>query len=405
MSFDVQTFRKSFPQLERTMGPSKLVYLDSGASSLKHSQVTDRVNSYNRFESANVHRGAHQTSRQGTENYEGARQRIQKFINASSEKEVVWTRGTTEGVNFIASGLETYLQKGDEILITSFEHHSNIVPWQVLCEKTGAQLVVADFDAKNGLNLENFKSKISPKTKLASFIHYSNSFGNRMPVEEMVEVCKAQGVLTLVDSAQAVLTEKIDVQKIGCDFLVFSGHKMFGPYGIGVLYIRQDRFDLIPPYQTGGSMIDRVTFEKTTYAEPPQKYEAGTPNVAGAIGLGEAANLILNMGLAEAHQHVLDLRGQLLDGLRSRGFIEVYNFESRDYTGVVSFNVKGAHSSDVGTLLDKYGFAVRAGHHCTQPLMDLLGVPGTVRVSMAPYNTQKEIHDFLTTLDKVEEFF
>lgn len=405
MSFDAQAFRKSFPQLQRTSGNNKLVYLDSAASSLKHVQVSDRVNSYNRFEAANVHRGAHETSRQGTEAYEAARETLKKFINASQAEEVIFTRGTTEGINFLASSLREQLRPGDEILITSLEHHSNIVPWQTLCEQTGAKLVVVPFCKKEGVSIEGFKSCLSAKPKLAAFLYYSNSFGNRLPVENLVELCKNNGTLSLIDGAQAVLTEKIDVQKLACDFFVFSGHKMFAPYGIGALYIKQDHFSSLPPYQLGGSMIDRVSFEKTTYAQPPQKYEAGTPNVSGAIGLGVAAEIIMAMDLSETHHYLSDLRTQLLEGLQAREKVEVYNFSSQDHGAVVSFNVRGSHPSDVGTLLDKYGFAVRAGHHCTQPLMDLMGIPGTVRVSLAPYNTMEEIHNFLTTMDKVEEFF
>ncbi len=405
MSFDVENFRKAFPQLERTMGPRRLVYFDSGASSLKHSAVTDRVNTYNRFESANVHRGAHQTSRQGTENFEVARKRIQKFINARNPEEVVWTRGTTEGINFIASALRSKLAPGDEILISPFEHHSNIVPWQIVCEQTGAKLVVADFDREQGMTLEAFKKAITDKTKLATFLHYSNSFGQRLPIEKMVSLCKERNIMTLVDAAQTVLTEKIDVQNWGCDFLVFSGHKMLAPYGIGALFIRKELIAEIPPYQTGGSMIDRVTFAKTTYAEAPQKYEAGTPNISGAIGMGEAAKLIMEMDLRAAHTHVLSLRSMLVESLQQRSSIELYCFPGDDHSGVVSFNVKGSHCSDVGTLLDKYGFAVRAGHHCTQPTMDLLGIPGTVRVSLAPYNNAEEVQNLIQTMEKIEEFF
>lgn len=405
MNFDVFAFRKKFPQLERTQGPRKLIYLDSGASSLKHSEVSDRVNSYNRFETANVHRGAHQTSRQGTENYERAREKLSQFVNAKTSSEIIFTRGATEGVNFVASGLRDQLVPGDEVLITPFEHHSNIVPWQELCNKTGAQLKVAPFDKEKGMTLEAFEGALSERTKMAAFIHYSNSFGQRMPVEKMVETSKKIGALTLIDSAQAVIAEKVDVQKLGCDFLVFSGHKMFGPYGIGVLYINQKHLESWPPYQTGGSMIDRVSFERTIYAQAPQKFEAGTLNIAGAIGLGVAAGIIMEMDFNSVHDHVLILRQQLMAGLKERPQLDVYDFKGEGYTGVVSFNMKGSHPSDVGTLLDKYGFAVRAGHHCTQPLMDLLGVPGTVRVSMGPYNTSEEIQDFLTTMEKIEEFF
>ncbi len=405
MSFDVDEFRKSFPQLERTVGPRRLVYLDSGASSLKHSFVTDRVNTYNRFEAGNVHRGAHQTSRQGTENFEQARQQVQKFINARFHEEVVWTRGTTESINFVASGLKSQLSPGDEVLITPFEHHSNIVPWQVLCEQTGAKLVVADFDSEEGMSIEAFEKALTSKTKLAAFIFYSNSFGQRFPIEKMVQLCRQKKVLTLVDGAQAVLTEAIDVQSIGCDFFCFSGHKMFAPYGVGALFIKKELIPLIPPYQTGGSMIDRVTFAKTTFAEAPQKYEAGTPNISGAIGLGAAAQIVMEMNFKEVHQHIMQLRTLLISELKKRDSVKVYDFPGSDYSGIVSFNVKGSHSSDVGTLLDKYGFAVRAGHHCTQPVMELMGLSGTVRVSFGPYNTEGEIMDFLSTMHKIEEFF
>lgn len=405
MSFDVPEFRKSFPQLERTMGPRKLVYFDTGASSLKHSKVTDRVNTYNRFETANVHRGAHHTSRQGTEAYEGARKKIQKFVNASDSSEIVFTRGTTEGINFVAEVLRDKINPGDEVVISPLEHHSNIVPWQMLCEKVGAVLKVVPFDKDSGITLEGFRGVLSEKTKVVSLIHFSNSFGNRLPIEEMVKVAKEKGAYTIIDSAQAVVSEKIDVQKIDCDFLVFSSHKMYGPYGVGALYIRKELHEDLTPYQTGGSMIDRVTFDKTTFANAPQKFEAGTPNIAGAIGFGVAADIVNKMNIEETHAHVVQLRNHLINGLKKRPRVQVYEMTADDHCGVVSFNVEGSHPSDVGTLLDKYGFAVRAGHHCTQPLMDLLGIPGTVRVTLAPYNTKEEVDRFLETLEKIEEFF
>lgn len=405
VSFDVIELRKKFPQLEKTFGPRPLVYLDSAASSLKHSDVTDRVNRYNRFESANVHRGAHLTSRQGTENYEGAREKVRQFLNAKSLEEIIFTRGTTEGINLVAFCVEELFKPGDEILITPFEHHSNIVPWQQLAKKTGAKIVVPQFDQELGLTLSSFKDAITGKTKLAAFTFYSNSFGNRLPIEAMTSACKEKGILTLVDGAQAVLSERIDVQNIGCDFLAFSGHKMYGPYGIGALYINQKHIEAFPPYQTGGSMIDRVQFTETTFAKSPQKFEAGTPNISGAIGLGAAVDILLKGHLKEQHEHVLNLRSSLIEQLKNVDNLVVYDFKSENHTGVVSFNFKGSHSSDVGTLLDKYGIAVRAGHHCTQPLMDLMGIPGTVRVSLAPYNTHDEINFLLVAMEKVKEFF
>ncbi len=405
MSFNNLEFRKKFPQLEKTFGPRSLIYFDSAASSLKHSDVTDRVNSFNRFESANVHRGAHLTSRQGTENYESAREKVKNFINAEKSEEVIFTRGTTEGINLTAYCLESVFKPGDEVLLSPFEHHSNIVPWQQLAHKTGAKIVVADFDVEEGMSLESFKKAISNKTKLAAFTYYSNSFGNRLPIESMISLCRENNILTLVDGAQSVLSERIDVQKMKCDFFAFSGHKMYAPFGIGALYIKDEHLNTLPPYQTGGSMIDRVQFESTTYAHAPQKFEAGTPNVSGAIGLGEAAELITKSSISEQHEYVLNLRQILLDRLEKMSNIDVYNFKSDSHTGVVSFNINGSHPSDVGTLLDKYGIAVRAGHHCTQPLMDLLNIPGTVRLSLAPYNTELEVDFFLSTMEKVKEFF
>ena len=403
--FSVDEFRKSFPQLARRLGKNGLVYFDNGASTLKHSRVTDRVNQYNRFEAANVHRGAHQVSRLGTEHYEQARESLKSFVNASDVSEIVFTRGTTESINLVATGLEHLFSEGDEILITPFEHHSNIVPWQRVCQKTGARLVVADFDPDQGITVEAFTKALTAKTKLASFLFYSNSFGQRLPVEAFIKVCKDNDTITMIDAAQAVLAEPIDVQALGCDFLCFSGHKMFGPYGIGICYIAKKWADELNPYQTGGSMIDRVTFEKTTYASMPQKFEAGTPNVPGAIGLGEAAEVVKELDQSSQHQHIMNLRQRLKEGLASIPSVHVYDFPGSDHTGVISFNIKGSHSSDVGTLLDKYGIAVRAGHHCTQPLMDLLDVPGTVRASVAPYNTMAEVEFFLEKTRQVEAFF
>lgn len=405
MNFKVDEFRRFFPQLERKKGPCSLIYFDNGASTLKHSQVTDRVNRYNRFEVSNVHRGNHQISRQGTENYEQARCRIQNFIHAQRPEEIIFTRGTTESINLVADSLGSEFREGDEILISSMEHHSNIVPWQILCEKKSCQLKILPFDPKEGLDEKTFQNSLSKKTKLVSLILYSNSFGNRLPVENLINPCRSRGIFTLIDAAQAPLSQIMDVQKLGCDFLAFSGHKMYGPYGIGILFGRKEILDSMPPYQSGGSMIDRVNFERTTYAETPQKFEAGTPNISGAIGLGVAAKFIKSQNMDEQHQYVLNLRDYLKQELMKFQSIDIYDFQSSDHTGAISFNIRGCHPSDVGTLLDKYGVAVRAGHHCNQPLMDLMKIPGTVRVSLAPYNTLEEIDSFLRITKKVEEFF
>ncbi len=405
MAFNPSQFRKSFPQLERTLGPNPLVYLDSAASTLKHAEVCDRVNVFNRFEAANVHRGAHLVSRQGTENYEGVREKVARFINAKENCEIIFTRGTTEGINLIAHGFEEILKPEDEILLSPFEHHSNIVPWQRLCEKTGARLKIVPFNKETGVRVEDFVSSMNPKTKLVSFIYYSNAFGNRLPVEEILSECQKRKIISVVDCAQVLLTERLDVQKLKCDFLVFSGHKIFAPFGIGVLYGKKNLLETMSPYQTGGSMIDRVTFEKTTYADLPQKFEAGTPNISGAIGLGVAIDILSHWDYQKTHEYILSLRNYLKGELKKIPSLEIYEFTASDYTGVVSFNFKKAHCSDVGTLLDKYGFAVRAGHHCTQPLMDLMNLQGTVRVSFTAYNTIEELTQFLNTLKKVEAFF
>ncbi len=405
MEFKVDHFRGFFPQLENKRGPTPMIYFDNGASTLKLNQVVDRMNRYNRFEASNVHRGNHQISRQGTENYEQARCKIQNFIHARQPEEVVFTRGTTESINLVAASLGSQFKAGDEILISSMEHHSNIVPWQILCEKNSCRLKVIPFDPKTGVSQETFKRNLNKKTRLVSLILYSNSFGNRLPVEGFISQCRDQGIFTLIDAAQAPLSQTLNVQKLGCDFLAFSGHKMYGPCGIGVLFGRRELLDSMPPYQSGGGMIDRVSFEKTAYAETPQKFEAGTPNVAGAIGLGVAVDFMENQNIDKQHQYVLDMRDFLKKGLMDIPSVEIYEFHSTDYAGVISFNIKGSHPSDVGTLLDKYGVAVRSGHHCTQPLMNLMGFPGTVRVSLAPYNTFEEIDSFLKIMKKVEEFF
>lgn len=406
MSFNSKEFRKHFPQLEREVENHSLVYFDNGASTLKHLDVIDRVSTYNKLEVANVHRGAHSLSQWGTEAYEKARESLQKFVGAKDSREIVFTRGTTESINLVANIVaEAMLQKGDEILISPFEHHSNIVPWQMICEKYGCQLKVIAFDPKEGVRINDVVAAMTEKTKLCSFLWYSNSFGNRLPVEDIIKECKKRNIITLVDAAQTALTEKINVDQLGCDFLALSGHKMFAPYGIGALYGRLELLDKLPPYQGGGSMIDRVSFEKTSYAQTPQKYEAGTPNVAGAIGLGLACDVIASMNFADQHKHILSLRKVLKEGLSEISSCEIYDFESSDYSGVLSFNIKGAHPSDIGTLLDKYGVAVRAGHHCTQPLMELLGIEGTVRVSLAAYNTENEVKYFIDTMKKVEGFF
>jgi cysteine desulfurase / selenocysteine lyase len=405
VSFEVAEFRKKFPQLQVQLQGQSLVYFDNGASTLKHQDAIARVHQYDRFEVSNVHRGAHSLSRKGTESFESARSQVREFLGAKDDQEIIFTRGTTESINLVAHSMSSMFQAGDEIVLSPFEHHSNIVPWQELCRRTGSVLKVLPYSKNISEYVTSLEKTLSPKTRLVSFLHFSNSLGHRMPVEKMVQICKSQGVMTLIDGAQALLTEKVRVSDLGCDFYCFSGHKVFAPYGIGILYGRHEILQTLPPYQTGGSMIDRVTFAETSYADLPQKFEAGTPNISGALGLAAALKVIETDGVENYHKHVHHLRQELITALQEFPGCELYLCEAEDYCGVVSFNLKGAHPSDVGTLLDKYGVAVRAGHHCTQPLMDTLQVPGTVRVSLAPYNTQDEINYFLNTLSKVKEFF
>jgi len=404
--FNHESFRKNFPELDVKVHDRPLVYFDNAASSLKHAKVIARVDHYQKFEAANVHRGAHQLSHKGTLAYENARKQVCSFVGAADPREIVFTRGTTESINLVASAYgEQNLGSGDEILISSLEHHSNIVPWQILSQKTGAKLKVVPLDKETGLSLTAFRQALSSKTKLVSVLWYSNAFGIRLPIEDLVKEAQAVGAKVLVDAAQVPVHEKIAVQDLGADFLVFSGHKLFAPYGIGVLFGKTEVLESMKPYQSGGSMIDRVSFEQTTYADIPQKFEAGTPNVSGAIGLGEACQIIESDGVESWHRHIQTMRATLNGFLSDHKDYELYDFETEKNAGVVSFNHKRAHSSDVGTLLDKFGFAVRAGHHCCQPLMAELGIAGTVRVSFAPYNSEVEVESLVRALDEINEFF
>ena len=405
MLFPVDEFRKNFPQLTRRIHGHPLVYFDNAASTLQHSRVSDQVDQYNRNQVSNVHRGSHTLSRESTNLYEEARIRVQKFIGASSPEEIIFTRGTTESINLVAHILSLKnLSPSDEILISPFEHHSNTVPWQMVCERVGCSLKVWKAQLGQGFCKKSFLSALSSQTKVCSFLWYSNSFGHGLPVEYMVKECRQRGIHTLIDAAQVPLTEKIDVGMLDTDFLCFSGHKMFAPYGIGILYGRKSLLETLPPYGGGGGMVDRVTFEHTKYGDLPYKYESGTPHIPGAVGLSQAMDIIESLDFKAQHEHTLALRENLQKGLEDLGVL-FYDFESSNYTGVLSFNVPSAHCTDVADLLDGYGVAVRAGHHCNQPIMDVIGVPGTVRVSLTCYNTQKEVDIFLKTIKKVITFF
>ena len=398
-TFHVNQVRKDFPILDTKIHGKPLIYFDNGATSQKPTQVISRINRYYENENANVHRGVHYLSDQATQAYEEARTNIASFIGASSPKEIVFTKGTTDGINTIAYSLGELLQVGDEILISGMEHHANIVPWQLLCERKGTVLKVIPVLEDGTLDLEAFSRLLSNKTKLLSVVHVSNTLGTINPLDFLIKQAKSVGALVMVDAAQSIQHLPIDVQTLGCDFLVFSGHKVFGPTGIGVLYGKLDLLNSLPPYQGGGDMIDQVTFEKTTYQEAPLKFEAGTPNIAGAIALSEAFHYLNSLDLQSAFAHELTL-GQYLRAnmkdLPSMRFIG----EAPDTCATLSFLVGKIHPLDLGTLLDKQGIAVRTGHHCTQPLMHRFNIPGTVRASLAFYNTQEEIDQFIIALDR-----
>ena len=402
---DVARLRADFPILGRQVHGKPLVYLDNAASTQMPRQVIDRLVRYQTEEHANVHRGVHTLSQEATSAYEGAREKVRAFINAASTQEVVFTRGTTEGINLVAHGFgRAFLKAGDEVLITALEHHANIVPWQLLCEDVGARLVVAPIDDRGELLLDAWEALLSDRTRLVAFAHVSNALGTILPVKRMVALARAHGIPTLIDGAQAVLHVPVDVQDLGCDFYVFSGHKMCGPTGIGVLYGRREWLEKMKPWQGGGDMILSVTFEKTTYNALPYKFEAGTPPIAAAVGLGAAIDYVSAIGVGRigAYEHTLLAQATRLlsemPGVRLIG-------TARDKAAVLSFEVEGVHPHDVGTILDQEGVAIRAGHHCAQPLMDRLGVPATARASFAFYNTPAEVEALGAAIRVVKEIF
>lgn len=401
--FDVEALRAQFPLLHQQVHGKPLVYLDNGATTQKPQAVIDAISRYYETVNSNVHRGAHYLSDMATADFENARQSAADFLNCRRE-EIIWTRGTTESINLVAQcyGRET-LKAGDEVLITGMEHHSNIVPWQMACERTGATLKVIPVLEDGSLDMAAFAKLISERTRIVAVVHVSNALGTVNPVAEIIEAAHQVGAVALIDGAQAVSHFPVDVQTLDADFYAFSGHKLFGPTGIGVLYGKQQLLDDLAPYQGGGEMIERVTFEKSTWNQLPYKFEAGTPNIAGAIGLGAAISWLSSQDRQALQQHEQGLlaaaqrRANDMDGLKAIGTAP--NKES-----VVSFLMEGAHPNDVGQLLDQQGIAVRTGHHCTMPLMDGLGIPGTVRASFSIYNTLDEVDRLFAGLEKVRQF-
>ena len=398
-NFNVREIREQFPALRQQVYGKNLIYFDNGATSQKPQIVLDAINKFYSKENANIHRGVHFMSQKATTEYEESRKRIQRYINARKSEEIIFTKGTTDGINLVASSFGELLKAGDEIIISAMEHHSNIVPWQMLCMRKGLSLRVAPINEKGELLLETFKQMLSKKTKLVAITHISNTLGTVNPINEIVSAAHAVGAKVLVDGAQSIQHMKIDVKEMNCDFYVFSSHKVFGPTGIGVLYGKEELLDTMPPYQGGGDMISRVTFERTTYNELPFKFEAGTPHIAGGICLGKAFEFLDSIDLKAAEEHERSLAKYAEDVLDTFEGLNIIG-EAKNKTSVVSFSVKGIHPFDIGTLLDKQGIAVRTGHHCTQPLMDFFKIPCTVRASFAFYNTKQEIDTFVEALEK-----
>jgi cysteine desulfurase/selenocysteine lyase len=403
--FDVERVRCDFPILARPVRGRPLVYLDSAATTQKPRQVTEAMVRYFDQENANVHRGVHYLSERATAAYEGARERVQRFLGASDPREVIFVRGTTEAINLVASTFgKQRVGAGDEVLITAMEHHSNIVPWQMLCEEKGAKLVVAPIDDRGVLLLDELAARVGPRTKLLAVTHVSNALGTVNPVRRICELAHARGVPVVVDGAQGAAHCPVDVRELGCDFYAFSGHKMYGPTGIGALWGKAEHLEAMPPWQGGGDMILSVSFEKTVYNRIPYKFEAGTPNMAGAVGLGAAIDWLeaLPREAALAHEDDVLAYGteQLarIPGLRLVG-------TAPHKTGVLSFVMDDVHPHDIGTVLDRDGIAIRTGHHCAQPLMQRFGIPATARASLGIYNTRGEIDALVTGLEKVRRMF
>jgi cysteine desulfurase/selenocysteine lyase len=397
--FNVKEIREQFPALRQKIYGKNLVYFDNGATSQKPQVVLDAINLFYSKENANIHRGVHYMSQRATTEYEASRIRIQKYLNAKKSEEIIFTKGATDSINLVAFSYGELLQAGDEIIISAMEHHSNIVPWQMLCLRKGLVLRVAPISKKGELLMDEFEKMLSKKTKLVAIIHISNTLGTINPIKEIIQKAHAVGAKVLVDGAQSIQHIKVDVRDLDCDFFVFSSHKVFGPTGIGVLYGKEDLLDRMPPYQGGGDMISKVTFERTTYNELPFKFEAGTPHIAGGICLGTAFEYLESIDMVAAEKHERELAKYAEDILDTFEGLHIIG-EAKDKTSVVSFTVDGLHPFDIGTLLDKQGIAVRTGHHCTQPLMDFFKIPGTIRASFAFYNTRQEIDLFVEAFEK-----
>ncbi|MDG1292367.1 MAG: cysteine desulfurase [Flavobacteriaceae bacterium] len=396
---DVQKIRKDFPILQREVNGQPLVYFDNAATSQTPVQVIDTIVDYYKKYNANIHRGVHSLSQEATDAYEGARKKIQKHFNAAQSHEIIFTSGTTHSINIVSNGYAELLKKGDQLMVSALEHHSNIVPWQMLCEKTGAELKVIPMNEDGVLIMEAFEKLLSDKTKLVFVNHVSNALGTVNPIKEIIDKAHAVGAQVLIDGAQSAPHIQADVQALDVDYYVTSAHKLCGPTGVGMLYGKQSALKRLPPYQGGGEMIAEVTFEKTTYADLPHKFEAGTPNIAGGIAFGAALDYINNIGMDQIAAYEEELLNYATDLLKKIPGLKIYGIAPQK-TAVVSFNIEGIHPYDIGSILDKLGIAVRTGHHCAQPIMDYYQIPGTVRASFSFYNTFKEIDSMVEALKK-----
>ena len=402
---DVEAVRRDFPALHQQVNDRPLVYLDSGASSQKPEQVIEALNNYERHDHSNVHRGVHTLSQRATEAYEASRTKVQQFINAGSVKEVVFTRGTTEAINLVAQSYgRAKLQSDDEVLITEMEHHANIVPWQLLCEQTGAKLKVVPFDDTGVLEMSRLKDQLTEKTRIVAVTHVSNALGTVNPVGQIIQLAHDVGAVVLVDGAQAIPHGPVDVTALECDFYAFSGHKVYGPTGIGVLYGRESLLEDMPPWQGGGDMIKTVSFDETTYNDLPYKFEAGTPHIAGAIGLGAAVDYVTALGPDRIAVHEHQLINYATERANAEKDMQIFG-QAPDKAGILSFVLDGIHPHDIGTILDHEGVAIRTGHHCAMPVMTHYGVSATARASFGPYNTIDEIDVLFRAMEKVREMF
>ena len=392
-----ERIREEFPILDQKINGEDLIYLDNAASTQKPKAVINAIKDYYENDHSNVHRGVHTLSVRATEAYENARVKVTEFLNSPNNHQIIFTKGTTDSINLIATSITNLINENDEILITAMEHHSNIVPWQELCKRTGAVLKIIPINENGEILIDDYKDMVSAKTKLISVVHLSNTLGTINPIEDIIKIAKSHDVITVIDGAQAAGHLPIDVQKLDCDFYLFSGHKIFGPTGIGVLYGKEEILNRIDPYQYGGEMILKVTFEETTYNSLPHKFEAGTPNIAGAVGIGASIDFINSLDRDLCHEYEMSLHDYALNQLEQIDGIRIIG-KSSHKSAIISFVIDGMHPHDIGTIINQKGIAVRTGHHCTMPLMDFYEIPGTVRASFSIYNNHSEIDKLIDAI-------